>query len=105
MKILSIYGISKDYFNKNEKEEIKKFPNGELLNLEYPKLLDEFFNQLSLYQDSYKTTKNCILLLKKFTHLIDFPLEEGSNEYKSYIFEKLNECSGEVKKYFILKLL
>jgi len=71
-------------------------PNGIFLNCEYEKLLEPLFSDLSLYQDCYKSTKNCILALKKLNDLIGFPLEEGPQEYRSFIYDQLNKYSGEV---------
>ena len=82
--------------NKTQIEEISQMPNGDILKIDYSKLLDAFFNDLQLYQDSYKTTKYCLYLLNKLNELIGVPFEEGSHDYQNYILSNLNEYAGEV---------
>lgn len=96
VKYLSIYGKSNDFFSKNENEKIFHKPNNEILKTDFFNFLEPFFNELSLYQDSYKSTKNCILIFKKLNDLVSFPLEEGSLEYQKYILSQLNIYAGEV---------
>jgi len=83
--------------NKTQIEEISQKPNGDILKIDYSKLLDSFFNDLQLYQDSYKTTKYCLNLINKLNELIGVPFEEGSKDYQNYILSNLNEYAGEVK--------
>ena len=99
MKFLTIFGICKDIFAKNQTEEIRNLPNGEILNLEYPKILEVFLENLTFYQDSYKTPTQCLSLLKQFNEILGFSYESGSSDYQVYIYNKLNEYSGEVRNF------
>ena len=76
-----------------------------MLTCDYELLLNTSFSDLSLYQDCYKSAKNCILALKNLNELTGWLFEEGPLDYKSFINVQLNNFASEVINIYFLLLI